>query len=103
MKNKYNISSTPSPVFPEAVKASDVSIPITSSICFFTLSTSDAGKSILFKTVIGLPNFAENMVIPAKDTRLSYDPNNQYDLKKVNQATVAANTSSTAVASDLPF
>ena len=32
--------------------ACEVSIPITSSICFFVLSISDAGKSILFKTGI---------------------------------------------------
>jgi len=64
---------------------------------------SNRDNQVRVKTVIGLPNFAENMFIPAKDTRLNYDPNNQYDLKKVNQATVAANTSNTAVASDLPF
>ena len=46
------ISSIPSPVFPEQETAFDVSIPITSSICFFVLSKSDAGKSILFKTGI---------------------------------------------------
>ena len=43
------ISSIPSPVFPEHETAFEVSIPITSSICFFVLSISDAGKSILFK------------------------------------------------------
>ena len=42
------ISSIPSPVFPEQGTAPDVSIPITSSICLFVLSMSDAGKSILF-------------------------------------------------------
>ena len=46
------ISSIPSPVFPEQGTAVDVSIPITSSICLFVLSKSDAGKSILFKTGI---------------------------------------------------
>ena len=46
------ISSMPSPVFPEQGTADDVSIPITSSICLFVLSKSDAGKSILFKTGI---------------------------------------------------
>ena len=46
------ISSTPSPVFPEQDIALEVSIPITSSICFLTLSTSDAGRSILFSTGI---------------------------------------------------
>ena len=40
------ISSIPSPVLPEHETAFDVSIPITSSICFFVLSISDAGKSI---------------------------------------------------------
>ena len=46
------IFSIPSPVFPEHVIASEVSIPITSSICFLDLSTSEAGKSILFNTGI---------------------------------------------------
>ena len=41
--------SIPSPVFPEHGTALEVSIPITSSICFFVLSMSDAGRSILFK------------------------------------------------------
>ena len=44
------ISSIPSPVLPEHGIAFSVSIPITSSICFFVLSKSDAGKSTLFKT-----------------------------------------------------
>ena len=44
------ISSIPSPVFPEHGIAFSVSIPITSSICFFVLSKSDAGRSTLFKT-----------------------------------------------------
>ena len=47
-----NISSIPSPVFPEQGIAFSVSIPITSSICLLVLSRSDAGKSILFKTGI---------------------------------------------------
>jgi hypothetical protein len=65
---------------------------------------SNRDGQVRVKSVVGLPNFAESMVIPAKDTRLAYDPNNQYDLKKVNQATVAANnTSNKAVSSDLPF
>ena len=46
------ISSIPSPVFPEQGTALDVSIPITSSICFLVLSRSEAGRSILFKTGI---------------------------------------------------
>jgi len=46
------ISSTPSPVFPEQLIERLVSIPMTSSICFFTFSTSAAGKSILFNTGI---------------------------------------------------
>ena len=45
-----NISSIPSPVFPEHFTELVVSIPITSSICFFVLSISEAGKSILFNT-----------------------------------------------------
>ena len=44
------MSSIPSPVLPEHGIAYSVSIPITSSICFFVLSKSDAGKSTLFKT-----------------------------------------------------
>ena len=44
-----SISSMPSPVLPEQLIAFEVSIPITSSISFFVLSISDAGKSILFK------------------------------------------------------
>ena len=44
-----NISPIPSPVFPEHGTEFVVSIPITSSICFFVLSRSEAGKSILFK------------------------------------------------------
>ena len=47
-----NISSTPSPVFPEQLMEWLVSIPITSSICFLTLSVSAAGKSILLRTGI---------------------------------------------------
>ena len=48
------ISSIPSPVLPEHGTALSVSIPITSSICFFVLSKSDAGKSILFSTGIAI-------------------------------------------------
>ena len=44
------ISSIPSPVLPEQGIAFLVSIPITSSICFFVFSKSDAGKSTLFNT-----------------------------------------------------
>ena len=44
------IFSIPSPVLPEQGIALSVSIPITSSICFFVLSKSDAGRSILFNT-----------------------------------------------------
>jgi hypothetical protein len=40
----------PSPVFPEQGIAFSVSIPITSSICCFVFSKSEAGKSTLFKT-----------------------------------------------------
>ena len=47
-----NISCMPSPVFPEQGTEFEVSIPITSSICFFVLSKSDAGKSILLRTGI---------------------------------------------------
>ena len=46
------ILSIPSQVFPEHGTALEVSIPITSSICLFVLTMSDAGKSILFKTGI---------------------------------------------------
>ena len=44
-----NISSIPSPVFPEQEIAFVVSIPTTSSISVFVFSISEAGKSILFK------------------------------------------------------
>ena len=44
------IFSIPSPVLPEHGIAFSVSIPITSSICFFVFSKSDAGKSTLFNT-----------------------------------------------------
>ena len=44
------ISSMPAPVLPEHGIALLVSIPITSSICFFVYSKSDAGKSTLFNT-----------------------------------------------------
>ena len=46
------ISSIPSPVFPEHGTAFDVSIPMTSSIWFFVLSTSDAGKSTIADRII---------------------------------------------------
>ena len=46
------ISLIPSPVLPEQGTALSVSIPITSLICFFVLSKSDAGKSILLRTGI---------------------------------------------------
>ena len=46
------ISSIPSPVFPEHGTAFEVSIPITSSICLFVLSKSEAGKSVLLRTGI---------------------------------------------------
>jgi hypothetical protein len=41
------ISLIPSPVFPEQGTAPSVSIPITSSICVFVFSKSEAGKSTL--------------------------------------------------------
>ena len=41
----------PTPVFPEHGIAPSVSIPITSSICFFVFSKSEAGRSTLFKMV----------------------------------------------------
>ena len=44
-----NISSIPSPVLPEQGIALEVSIPITSSICFEVLSKSDAGRSYLLR------------------------------------------------------
>ena len=44
------ISLIPSPVFPEQGIAFSVLMPITSSICVFVFSKSEAGKSILFRT-----------------------------------------------------
>ena len=46
------ILSIPSPVLPEQGTAFLVSMPMTSSICFFVLSKSEAGKSILLSTGI---------------------------------------------------
>ena len=46
------ISSIPSPVFPEHGIAFSVSIPITSSICFFVFSKSDAGNQLYLKQVL---------------------------------------------------
>ena len=43
------ILSIPSPVLPEHGIALVVSMPTTSSISFFVLSISDAGRSILFR------------------------------------------------------
>ena len=47
-----NSSFIPNPVFAETAIVSVVSIPINSLICFLTFSTSDEGKSTLFKTGI---------------------------------------------------
>ena len=62
------ISSIPSPVFPEQEIALVVSIPTTSSISFFVLSISEAGKSILFN--IGIISTGSTS---AKIKKLGYD------------------------------
>ena len=46
------ISSIPSPVFPEQAIELVVSMPTTSSISFFVLSISEAGKSIFHNATI---------------------------------------------------
>lgn len=56
------------------------------------------GKTYV-RTTLGLPDFAEPTSVPANQSKLTYNPDNQYDLKRVNQETLAANTAS----SDLPF
>ena len=58
---------------------------------------------VYVKTVLGLPNFAEPMTTSKEMSALVYDTNNQYDLKRVNQATVEGNAPSNAVSDDLPF
>ena len=45
-----SVSGTPRPVLAEASTASDASMPITSSICALTRSTSAAGRSTLLST-----------------------------------------------------
>ena len=55
--NCSKISSIPSPVFPEQGMAFSVSIPITSSICFFVFSKSDAVNLFYLK----LDNFMINI------------------------------------------
>ena len=46
--NELKTDFIPTPVFAETSIASSPGNPITSSICFFILSGSDAGRSILF-------------------------------------------------------
>ena len=46
------ISTTPTPVLPDAIIALDASIPITSSISCLVFSGSACGKSTLFNTGI---------------------------------------------------
>jgi hypothetical protein len=65
------------------------------------VSTRD-GK-VYVKTVLGLPNFAEAMTTSKEMSALVYDTNNQYDLKKVNQATIEGNAPLKPVSDDLPF
>ena len=45
-----SVSAMPRPVLAEASTASDASMPITSSICALTRSTSAAGRSTLLST-----------------------------------------------------
>lgn len=62
---------------------------------------SQRDGKVYVKTVLGLPNFAEPMTTSKEMSALSYNPTSEYDLKKVNQATVEGNTPK--VESDLPF
>lgn len=64
--------------------------------------SSRDGK-VYVKTVLGLPNFAEAMTTSKEMSALVYDTNNQYDLKKVNQATIDGNAPVSPVSQDLPF
>lgn len=54
------------------------------------------------KSTLGLPNFAESADLEKGFSRLRYDSNNQYDMKRLNKATLDANTTASAV-SDMPF
>jgi hypothetical protein len=62
---------------------------------------SQRDGKVYVKTVLGLPNFAEPMTITPEMSALTYNPNIEYDLKRVNKATVEANASK--VTDDLPF
>jgi hypothetical protein len=52
---------------------------------------SQRDGKVYVKTVLGLPNFAEPMTITSEMSALTYNPNIEYDLKRVNKATVEAN------------
>ena len=64
---------------------------------------SQKDGKVYVKTVLGLPNFAEPMTTSKEMSALVYDTNNQYDLKRVNQATVEGNAPLKPVSDDLPF
>lgn len=65
---------------------------------------SQKDGKVYVKTVLGLPNFAEPMTTSKEMSALVYDTNNQYDLKRVNQATVEGNAPKSVVEdSGLPF
>jgi hypothetical protein len=64
---------------------------------------SQRDGKVYVKTVLGLPNFAEAMTTSKEMSALSYDPKSDYDLKKVNQATVEGNAPQLAKTDDLPF
>jgi hypothetical protein len=64
---------------------------------------SQRDGKVYVKTVLGLPNFAEAMTTSKEMSTLSYNPASEYDLKKVNQATVEGNAPIATVTDDLPF
>jgi len=64
---------------------------------------SNKDGKVYVKTVLGLPNFAEAMATSKEMSALSYNPASEYDLKKVNQATIEGNTPQLAKTDDLPF
>lgn len=64
---------------------------------------SNKDGKVYVKTVLGLPNFAEAMTTTKEMSALSYNPASDYDLKKVNQATIEGNAPALAKTDDLPF
>lgn len=55
------------------------------------------------KTTLGLPNFAENSELDKEFSKLRFDSTNNYDVKRINQATMESNSLEAKSISDLPF